>query len=102
MNAWIGGTDEVSYKLNTDYNLTQMDAPTMTAMVNAWMSGAFSKKDLYTNLKKGELIEDNKTYEEYQADIEEDTPTLTVSPIKAPNKTEDKSTLQSIREKMGI
>lgn len=102
MNAWIGGTDEVSYRLNTDYNLTQMDAPTMTAMVNAWMSGAFSKKDLYTNLKKGELIEDNKTYEEYQADIEEDTPTLTVSPIKAPNKTEDKSTLQSIREKMGI
>ena len=102
MNAWIGGTDEVSYRLNTDYNLTQMDAPTMTAMVNAWMSGAFSKKDLYTNLKKGELIEDNKTYEEYQADIEEDTPTLTVSPIKSPNKTEDKSTLQSIREKMGI
>ena len=102
MNAWIGGTDEVSYRLNTDYNLTQMDAPTMTAMVNAWMSGAFSKKDLYTNLKKGELIEENKTYEEYQADIEEDAPTLTVSPIKAPNKTEDKSTLQSIREKMGI
>jgi|LGOV01.1.fsa_nt_gb hypothetical protein len=102
MSEWVGTGDKVTYKLNTDYHLTIMDSQTITALTTSWLSGAISSQDLFFNLKNGELIEETKTFDEQQTEIQTATPTLTESPIKATNKSTDKSTLQSIREKMGI
>ena len=102
MSDWLGNTVEVSYKLNTDYDLAKLDPQALKSYIEAWMSGAISQKDLFNNLQKGEIIEETKTYEEYQTEIQEEAPIVTESPIKTPDKTEDKSTLSSIKSMIGL
>ncbi len=102
-NKWNSSLEKVTYKLNTDYNLIKLDAQSLTAYVQAWLSGAMSHEELFLNLQKGELIKESKTFEEHQTQIEEETPNLSEPPATTtPNEAKDKSTLQTIREKMGL
>ena len=80
MAMWTNDNAEVTFALNTDYNLSTMDAQTLTAIVSAWQMGAMSQRDLFYNLQRGELIEETKTYEDYQGEIEMQTPTMSVTP----------------------
>ena len=41
-----------------------MDATTLTALIKAWQSGAISHESLLMNLKKGEMIDPNRSLEE--------------------------------------
>ena len=65
-------TSDFDIHINTDYNLEQMDSSTLTALVSAWQTGGISKRTLFNNLKEGEIINADKTFEEEQQEIEED------------------------------
>ena len=64
-------TEEVSVHINTDYDLTDMDANRLTALISAWQTGGISKQTLFNNLKKGEIIDSDKSFEEEQSEIDE-------------------------------
>jgi len=102
MAEWLGASGEVSYKLNRDYNLTEMDAQRILALNTVQMSGNLTKEDLFNAYKEGEIIKEDKTFDEHQTQLDEETPDLSVSPIKSVNKTEDKSTLSSIKSMIGL
>ena len=67
---WTGGNGEVIFKINTDFVDTVADAQTITAIVNAWLSGAISDKEKFNKLKADGVIDANKTYEQHKEEIE--------------------------------
>lgn len=72
-----GSSDQVVLKMHRDFVSSQMDATLLTALIKAWQSGALSHDSLLMNLKRGELIDPNRSLEEEQTLIEEESPGLT-------------------------
>ena len=74
---WEGqNPDEVKLELNTDYNLSEMDAQTITALVTAWQTGAIRQEDMFKKLQKGEIIESDISFDDYKSNLEVTSPTL--------------------------
>ena len=67
---------EVKLELNTDYNLSEMDAQTITALVTAWQTGAIRQEDMFKKLQKGEIIESDISFEDYKSNLEVASPNL--------------------------
>lgn len=67
---WAGSTAPVEYDINRDFMPVQMDAPTLTALVAAMQGGIFSQAELFDLLKRGDMIEADKTLEQHQAEID--------------------------------
>lgn len=80
MAEWSGDNGTVEFKLNTDYNLSTIDAQTLTALVTSWQMGAITERELFINLQKGELIGEEVTFEDHQTEIQEAQPTMNVNP----------------------
>lgn len=68
--------DEVKLELNTDYNLSEMDAQTITALVTAWQTGAIRQEDMFKKLQKGEVIEGGVSFDDFKNNLEVTAPTL--------------------------
>ena len=73
---WSSGNqlsdEEHKVQFNTDYDVSTMSASDLAAYVAAWQAGAISKKTMFRNLKEGEIIESNKSFEDEQAEIDEE------------------------------
>lgn len=67
---------EVKAELNTDYNLSEMDAQTITALVTAWQTGAIRQEDMFKKLQKGEIIESEISFDDYKSNLEVASPNL--------------------------
>ena len=73
--SWCTGIEkekleDVSIQLNTDYNVSKMDSSQITALVSCWQSGGISKRVMFNNFKKGELIPNEMSLEEMQEEID--------------------------------
>lgn len=68
---------KVSVKINTDYEVAKMSSSELTALVALWQSGGIAKRDLFNNLKEGEILESDRDFEEMQSEIEEEGSTNT-------------------------
>ncbi len=74
---WEGqNPDEVKLELNTDYNLSEMDAQTITALVTAWQTGAIRQEDMFKKLQKGEIIESEISFDDFKSNLEVASPIL--------------------------
>ena len=74
---WEGqNPDEVKLELNTDYNLSEMDAQTITALVTAWQTGAIRQEDMFKKLQKGEIIESEISFDDFKNNLEVTSPSL--------------------------
>ena len=98
MIEWGGYSGEATYKINTDYNLTEMAAKDVVDLTSSWIQGGLSQRDLHYNLVKGERIDPTKTYEEWQGELEEESPTLSVSPIKS--TTDSTDVIKQLQDKL--
>lgn len=99
---WNGIAGEISYKLNTDFNLTDMDSTTLKNLTDSWLGGAIPQSVYFHNLQKGEIVDESMTIEEFQTDLEEETPQLSVSPIQKPANNDNASLMNSIKNKIGL
>ena len=104
MAMWSNDNGAVEFKLNTDYNLTTMDAQTLTALVTSWQMGALSERELFINMQKGELIGEDVTFEDHQGEIEASTPAMSVTPTKESDNTDngESSLIETLRTKLGL
>lgn len=75
MSDWAGN-GPASIKLNTDYFPVTMTAQQLTAIVQAWQSGAMSDRTKFENFKRGELIAEDVTFEQEQQEIADRAPAL--------------------------
>jgi hypothetical protein len=72
---WAGADpDEVDVSLNHDLVDASLSSLDLNALVQAWMAGAISGPTLHANLQRGEIIDPKKSYEDEQAEIEEQAP----------------------------
>ena len=69
-------SNDVKLELNTDYNLSEMDAQTITALVTAWQTGAIRQEDMFKKLQKGEIIESQISFDDYKSNLEVASPIL--------------------------
>jgi len=98
MAEWLGTSGEVSYKLNTDYQLTEMNPQMIKALVETWQMGGLSQEDIFLQFQKGEIVSETENYEEWQAKLEVEAPLLSAPPETEKNN----STLDAIRNKLGL
>lgn len=68
--------ESVSIKLNTDFDLSRMESSEIAALISCWQSGGISKRVLFDNLKEGEVIPDDKTFEEMEIEIAQEVPAV--------------------------
>jgi len=70
MSEWSNDSGNIEFKLNTDYNLNPLNAQELTALIGAWQTSAITEQELFLALKRGELIPENKTFEEHKGELE--------------------------------
>ena len=74
--SWSTSTDvpqdEVSVKINTDYDVSTMSPQEIATLVSLWQSRGIAKRDLFRNLQEGEVIEADRDFDEMNAEIEEE------------------------------
>jgi len=74
MVMWVGSEDEVLFALNTDFVASQMNPQQLQALVQSWQSGAIAFDDLVENLKKGEIIREDRSSEDIMQDVSDENP----------------------------
>lgn len=62
-------TEEISVKVNTDYDVTRMEASEVASLVSCWQSGGISKRILFNNLQEGEVVPNDISFEEMEEEI---------------------------------
>lgn len=69
--AWINsGTTPATIKLNTDFMPAFITPQMMRELLQAVQSGRISPRTYFENMKRGEIIDSEKTYEQEQSEIE--------------------------------
>ena len=66
---WVGVQADPVYELNRDFLPAGISAQDVTALVGAWQAGAMSAETLFDNLKAGEIMADDLTFETEQERI---------------------------------
>ena len=69
MGEWEGISEDVSFRLNTDYLPATMTAQDLTAAIAAVDRGYMSQQEFFELMKAGGQIRDDKTYEEHQEEV---------------------------------
>lgn len=100
MAEWMGVSVEVSYKLNTDYNLTQMSPQLLKEIIVGKTLGEIPRKVVFETLKAGEIIKEDVTFEDYETMLQEEAPVIADSALPPANNNEDVD-LQAIRQAVG-
>jgi hypothetical protein len=70
VGSWAGIEVEISYRVNTDFVAVPMDAQRLTALMGAWQGGGITRADLFGALQRGEIIRDDKTYDQHEGELE--------------------------------
>lgn len=94
-----GGIAPAEYTINTDFLPATMTAQELTALVQAWQSGAISQDTLFYNLKQGELIEEGRTLEDEQGAIGQAEP---LGAIPAADTEAEPGLLSRLRTRLGV
>ena len=64
---WKGENDlKVNFQMNKDYNPLRLTAQELTALIQGQISGQYSKRTLFDVLKRGEIMPEDRTFEEEQ------------------------------------
>lgn len=72
---WLGSNiTPATIKLNTDFMAVGMTPQMLVALLQSWQSGGISKRSLFDNLKKGEIIDAEKSFEDEESEIETSAP----------------------------
>lgn len=74
MAKWSGNDGEVSFALNKDFIGAAMTPQELEALLKAWQAGGIAFADLLENLKRGEIVRDDRTAEEIRSEVETENP----------------------------
>lgn len=73
-SQWAGGSDDVVYQINRDYNPAMLDASQLTALLKAVQAGKMSSQSFFSLLQRADIVDSEKTYEEEQEQIGQQGP----------------------------
>lgn len=104
MAEWVGAAPETEFALNTDFGAMRMQPQMLTAIVGAYQTGAIPMSVMFENLKKGEIVRPDMEFEEYEAQLQDEGPDLSLQPPVEPPTDEEEGAglVQSLRERLGL
>lgn len=62
--------ETIKVEINTDYDVVNMSAQELTALVSLWQTGGISKKILFKNLIEGEIIPAGTNFDDMEQEIQ--------------------------------
>lgn len=71
---WLGSDEEVEYQLNRDFLAIVMSPQQLQALVQTWQAGGIAFVDLLDNLKRGEIVAENRSEDDIRSEIEQENP----------------------------
>lgn len=71
---WIGGATSATIELNTDFIAASITPQMLRELLQAVQSGRISHQTYFENLKRGEIIDAKKSYEDEVSEIETTPP----------------------------
>jgi len=74
MAEWSGMAGNVTFKLNNDFSAVKMTAQELTALFQTYQGGGMAFADFLWNLKRGEIIQEDRTEEDIRSEIETSNP----------------------------
>lgn len=74
MAEWAGIAGDISIKLNTDFLASKMSAQDLAALLHVWQAGGMAFSDFLANLKRGEVVDENRSEDEIRSEIETSNP----------------------------
>lgn len=79
---WWAGIDaaDVTVELNMDFQLVKLSPEELTALLQAWQAGGIAKETFLWNLKRGQLMPEDRTVDDEMAKLETETPPLLQDP----------------------
>jgi len=101
MAEWMGISGEISYKLNTDFNLTQMSPQLLKEVIVGKTLGEIPRKVVFDTLKAGEIINDDVTFEDFETMLSEEAPIVNNSALPPKQANNDKVNLEKIAKSVG-
>lgn len=99
MARWVGAPETAEFSLSTDYGVHRMAPNMLQQLVGAWQAGAMPLQTLFDNLQQGEIVAPDATFEDYQAQLEQDAPGVTTT---APADQAGSSILSGLRSRLGL
>lgn len=73
MAQWVAANpEECGVEVNKNFAPSGMSPAELAALVQAWQSGAISRRDLFARLQSADVIESGKTFEEHAEEVEGD------------------------------
>ena len=104
MAEWVGAAPETEFALNTDFGSARMEPQMMTAVVGAYQTGSMPLSVLFENFKKGEIVRPDMEFEEYEAQLEDEGPDLSMPSPETPDEDDDNAAglVASLRERLGL
>lgn len=74
MTEWAGFPGDVSFQLNRDFMASVMSPQELTALLQLWQAGGIAFEDLLENLKRGEIVRDERTGDDIRSEVEIQNP----------------------------
>lgn len=74
MSKWAGFDGVVVFELNKDFLAVPMSAQQLTALIGAWQAGGMAFVDLLDNMKRGEIIREDRTEDDIKSEVEQQNP----------------------------
>lgn len=64
-------SEDANLEMDTNFIKTKITGPDLTALVNAYLQGGIPLEVLYDNLKEGQVVDDDATFEEFEQQLME-------------------------------
>lgn len=98
-SEWGGfASDETSVKINSDFIPMTLSGADVIAYVQSCIAEGFSKRTLFDLLKRGEIIEGDRQFEEEQADIDKEAEERQKKQIEAQKQIDDNATENALKQ----
>jgi hypothetical protein len=105
MAQWLNINGEIEINFNKDFLPVPMTAQQLDSLMKAWQLGGIPQEELFHALKRGEVIRNSTTYDEYIDGLETDDNDMMsgVSPPEDDDEPEDSvGVLSQIRQRLGL
>lgn len=74
MSDWAGFGGEIEFDLNKDFIAVPMNDRELLALLQTWQAGGIAFEDFLDNLKRGEIVREERTADDIRSEVETENP----------------------------
>jgi hypothetical protein len=107
MAEWVGAPQDAEFNLNTDFGAARMAPQMVSALMGAYQGDAMPLSVLFDNFQRGELVNPQMEFEEYEAMLADAGPSFTQDVVDEPEDDNsddeaEQTLMANIRQRLGL